>query len=99
MEEHLYPNEAALTREDDAAEALVRELQQKAKDGGLWAPHLPPEAGGSGSGFLEYADLNEEIGRSFIAQLVFGCQAAPRRRRGRSTPAASGCSCAARAAV
>ena len=42
---------------------------------GLWAPHLPPEAGGSGSGFLEYADLNEEIGRSFIAQLIFGCQA------------------------
>ena len=52
-----------------------RELQQKAKDAGLWAPHLPPEAGGSGSGFLEYADLNEEIGRSFIAQLIFGCQA------------------------
>ena len=45
------------------------------KDAGLWAPHLPPEAGGSGSGFLEYADLNEEIGRSFIAQLIFGCQA------------------------
>ena len=75
MEEHLYPNERALTREDDAADALVRELQQKAKDAGLWAPHLPPEAGGSGSGFLEYAHLNEEIGRSFIAQLVFGCQA------------------------
>ena len=75
MEEHVYPNEAALTREDDAADALVRELQQKAKDAGLWAPHLPPEAGGSGSGFLEYADLNEEIGRSFIAQLIFGCQA------------------------
>src|SRR5690349_4628690 len=75
MEEHVYPNERALTREDEAADALVRELQQKAKDGGLWAPHLPPEAGGSGSGFLEYADLNEEIGRSFIAQLIFGCQA------------------------
>ncbi|HET8558198.1 MAG TPA: acyl-CoA dehydrogenase family protein, partial [Gaiellaceae bacterium] len=42
---------------------------------GLWAPHLPPEAGGSGTGFLEYAHLNEEIGRSFIAQLIFGCQA------------------------
>jgi alkylation response protein AidB-like acyl-CoA dehydrogenase len=75
MEEHVYPNEAALTREDEAADALIRELQQEAKDGGLWAPHLPPEAGGSGSGFIEYAYLNEEIGRSFIAQLVFGCQA------------------------
>jgi acyl-CoA dehydrogenase len=75
MEEHVYPNEPALFREDDAADALTAELRQEAKDAGLWAPHLPPEAGGSGSGFIEYAYLNEEIGRSFIAQLIFGCQA------------------------
>ena len=75
MEEHVYPNEPRLFTEDEAADRLVAELQQKAKDAGLWAPHLPPEAGGSGSGFIEYAYLNEEIGRSFIAQLIFGCQA------------------------
>ena len=75
MEEHVYPNETALVAEDDAADALVRDLQHEAKEAGLWAPHLPPEAGGSGSGFLEYAYLNEEIGRSTYAQLVFGCQA------------------------
>jgi len=75
MEEHVYPNEPVLFREDETADALVAELQQEAKDAGLWAPHLPPEAGGSGSGFIEYAYLNEEIGRSFIAQLIFGCQA------------------------
>ena len=75
MAEHVYPNEQALAREDEAADALVKELQQRAKDAGLWAPHLPPEAGGSGSGFIEYAYLNEEIGRSMMAQLVFGCQA------------------------
>ena len=75
MDEHVYPNERALAREDAAADALVRELQQAAKEAGLWAPHLPPEAGGSGSGFIEYAWLNEEIGRSTYAQLVFGCQA------------------------
>jgi alkylation response protein AidB-like acyl-CoA dehydrogenase len=75
MEEHVYPNEQAFAREDDAADALVASLRQEAKDAGLWAPHLPPEAGGSGSGFLEYAYLNEEIGRSMYAQLIFGCQA------------------------
>jgi acyl-CoA dehydrogenase len=75
MEEHVYPNEQALALEDEAADALVRDLQQEAKDAGLWAPHLPPEAGGSGSGFIEYAYLNEEIGRSTYAQLIFGCQA------------------------
>ena len=36
---------------------------------------MPPEAGGTGLGFLYYACLNEEIGRSLFAQLVFGCQA------------------------
>jgi alkylation response protein AidB-like acyl-CoA dehydrogenase len=71
MEEHVYANEARL--EDD--DALVAELQARAKAEGLWAPHVPPEAGGSGTGFLAYAHLNEEIGRSIPAQLVFGCQA------------------------
>jgi alkylation response protein AidB-like acyl-CoA dehydrogenase len=75
MEEHVYPNERQLSAEDDAAEQLVAKLREEAKAAGLWAPHLPPEAGGSGSGFLEYAYLNEEIGRSFVAQLIFGCQA------------------------
>src|SRR5918993_1013495 len=75
MEEHVYPNEAALQREDEAADALVEELRARAKVAGIWAPHLPPEAGGTGSGFIEYALLNEEIGRSMWAQLVFNCQA------------------------
>jgi acyl-CoA dehydrogenase len=72
MEEHVYPNERQLQKDD---QELIRALQAKAKDAGLWAPHVPPEAGGTGQGFLAYAHLNEEIGRSSYAQLVFGCQA------------------------
>ena len=75
MEEHVYPNEPALDREDEAADLLVAELRRLAREQGLWAPHLPPEAGGSSGSFLVYAHLNEEIGRSLWAQLVFGCQA------------------------
>lgn len=75
MEEHVYPNESALEREDEAADELIAELREYAKAAGIWAPHLPPEAGGTGSGFIEYALLNEEIGRSMWAQLVFNCQA------------------------
>ena len=75
MEEHVYPAEPAITREDDAALALIGELQGRSRDAGLWAPHMPPEAGGTGRGFLYYACMNEEIGRSMYAQLVFGCQA------------------------
>jgi acyl-CoA dehydrogenase len=75
MEKHVYPNEAALAREDDAAESLLTELRARAKAQDLWAPHLPPEAGGTGRGFLAYANLNEEIGRVTWAQLIFNCQA------------------------
>jgi len=75
MAERVLPNEAAIERQDDAGEALLRRLQDEVRDAGLWAPHMPPEAGGTGSGFLEYAYLNEHIGRSTWGQLVFGCQA------------------------
>jgi acyl-CoA dehydrogenase len=75
MDEHVYPNEAAIEREDDAALELLEMLRGRAREAGLWAPHVPPEAGGTGLGFLYYACLNEEIGRSTYAQLVFGCQA------------------------
>ena len=75
MEEHIYPNETAIGREDDAAATLLDELRALSRDAGLWAPHMPPEAGGTGLGFLYYACLNEEIGRAAYAQLVFGCQA------------------------
>jgi alkylation response protein AidB-like acyl-CoA dehydrogenase len=75
MDEHVYPAEPALGHEDDTADALIEGLRGRARDEGLWAPHLPPEAGGTGQGFLVYAYLNEEIGRSVWAQLVFGCQA------------------------
>jgi acyl-CoA dehydrogenase len=75
MEAHVYPNEAALEREDEDADALVARLRSLAKDEGLWAPHLPPEAGGSNGSFLTYVHLNEEIGRSLWGQPVLGCQA------------------------
>jgi len=72
MEEHVYPNERALSSDD---QELIRSVQAQVKEAGLWAPHVPPDAGGTGKGFLAYALLNEEIGRSTYAQLVFGCQA------------------------
>ena len=75
MHDRVLLNEPALDREDDAADAIVAELQAEVKAAGLWAPHVPPEAGGTGTGFLDYAYLNEQIGRTVWGQLVFGCQA------------------------
>jgi alkylation response protein AidB-like acyl-CoA dehydrogenase len=75
MAERVIPNEAILDRQDETADVLLRELQDEVREAGLWAPHVPPEAGGTGTGFLDYAYLNEHIGRSVWGQLVFGCQA------------------------
>ena len=75
LDDHVAPAEAAFALEDADAERLLSSLRARAREEGLWAPHLPPEAGGTGRGFLAYAYLNEEIGRSVWAQYVFGCQA------------------------
>ena len=75
MDAHVYSNEQVLAREDDAAEALMKELQGRAKAAGLWAMFIGPDAGGTGTGFLPYVYLNEVIGRSLFAPRVFGCQA------------------------
>jgi acyl-CoA dehydrogenase len=75
MEEYIYPNEDKLGAENDEAEALTRELQQKVKEQGMWALFIGPEAGGTGRGFLPYAYVNELLGRSPYAPRIFGCQA------------------------
>jgi acyl-CoA dehydrogenase len=75
VEKHVIPAEGALNRDDDESLELIASLQQRARDAGLWAPHMPASAGGTGEGFLYYACMNEAIGRSYWAQLVFGCQA------------------------
>src|SRR5215469_9347728 len=55
--------------------AILRPLQQRVKDRGLWAAHLRPELGGQGYGQVKLALLNEILGRSRWAPSVFGCQA------------------------
>ncbi len=55
--------------------ALLRPLQQRVRDQGLWAAHLKPELGGQGYGQVKLALLNEIIGRSRWAPTVFGSQA------------------------
>jgi acyl-CoA dehydrogenase len=54
---------------------VIRPLQQQVKDRGLWACHLGPDLGGLGYGQLKLALMNEIIGRSNFAPMVFGCQA------------------------
>jgi acyl-CoA dehydrogenase len=54
---------------------LVRPLQAVVKERKLWACHLGPELGGRGYGQVKLALMNEILGRSAFAPIVFGAQA------------------------
>jgi acyl-CoA dehydrogenase len=60
---------------DPLRNRLVRPLQQKVRDRGLWACHLGADLGGPGYGQVKLALMNEILGRSSYAPTVFGCQA------------------------
>jgi acyl-CoA dehydrogenase len=59
---------------------VMKELQAKAREKGLWNLFLPPaepgnEQYGEGLSNLDYAPIAELTGRSFIAPYVFNCNA------------------------
>jgi alkylation response protein AidB-like acyl-CoA dehydrogenase len=60
---------------DPVRQALIPPLQKIVKERGLWATHLGPHLGGPGYGQLKLALLNEILGRSECAPIVFGSQA------------------------
>jgi acyl-CoA dehydrogenase len=59
----------------DTRRKVVDPLKEQVRQKGLWATHLGPEFGGQGFGQLKLALLNEILGRSQWAPIVFGCQA------------------------
>ncbi len=56
-------------------ESLVSELRRKAKEAGLWTPHLPKSEGGLGLDLKGIAILFSELGRSPIAPYLCNCDA------------------------
>ncbi len=77
MTSDIYPNEPFFPHGPREAEKAgqLRSLQAKVKELGLWAGHLPKEAGGMGIGFMPFVYLNEIYGRSALAPWVFGSNA------------------------
>ncbi|MFI1235903.1 acyl-CoA dehydrogenase family protein [Nocardia salmonicida] len=53
----------------------IAPLKDRVREQDLWATHLGPELGGQGHGQVKLALLNEILGRSSWAPIVFGCQA------------------------
>ncbi|WP_197380273.1 acyl-CoA dehydrogenase family protein [Mycolicibacterium mengxianglii] len=60
---------------DDERRRIIDPLKQQVRDRGLWAPHLGPELGGQGFGVLKLTLINEILGRSSWAPIIFGTQA------------------------
>ena len=60
---------------DPLRRALIPPLQQAVRAQGLWATHLGTDLGGQGYGQLKLGLLNEILGRSACAPIVFGSQA------------------------
>ena len=54
---------------------LIKPLQQRVKERKLWGCHLGPELGGPGYGQVKLGLMNEILGRSLAAPIVFGSQA------------------------
>jgi acyl-CoA dehydrogenase len=72
----LFPGNAEpYDRESAVYLEVVRPLQARVREHGLWAAHIPPDLGGMGMGQVKLALLNEILGRSQWAPMVFGTQA------------------------
>lgn len=53
----------------------LRALRAKAKEEGLFAPHLPVSHGGLGLSLVEFASISEVLGTSPLGHYVFNCNA------------------------
>jgi acyl-CoA dehydrogenase len=67
--------EHAWNMKDPVRQKLIPPLQEQVRERGLWACHLGPNLGGPGYGQVKLALLNEILGRTHAAPIVFGCQA------------------------
>jgi acyl-CoA dehydrogenase len=72
--DHVFPH-LQFVPLDDTRRRIIDPLKEEVRRQGMWATHLGPELGGQGYGQLKLALLNEILGRSLWASIVFGCQA------------------------
>ena len=73
VRDEVLPAEAEADESD--LDAILTDLRKKAREAGLWTPHLPPEWGGMGLGALGMALVSEELGASFLGSLALNVMA------------------------
>lgn len=74
IKEEIEPAEAEMQKTQAWREGIVK-LRRRAKERGLWLPHMPPEVGGLGLGPMAMAVVSAECGRNRLASFVLNCQA------------------------
>ncbi|MGI9345649.1 MAG: acyl-CoA dehydrogenase family protein [Gammaproteobacteria bacterium] len=73
VNELIVPAEPVLSRVGSSeASDTRRKIKQRVQQEKLWAPHLPPEYGGMGIGFLQHAYMNEILAYSGFSARLFG---------------------------
>lgn len=76
VREEIWPLETVFNELDQGQlDRIYAPLQERVKEQGLWAAHLPPELGGQGWGQVKLGLLHEILGSSMLAPNAFGCQA------------------------
>jgi butyryl-CoA dehydrogenase len=76
VEAELYPHEALVERTGHLPMELIREIQQKAIEAGLYAANMPEDVGGAGLDTLSWLLYERELGRANYA-LHWTCVARP----------------------
>ena len=76
VETELYPHEAEIERTGHLPMYLVKELQGKAMEAGLYAANMPEDVGGAGLDTLTWLMYEKELGRANYA-LHWTCVARP----------------------
>ena len=76
VENELYPHELMIERTGHLPLALIKEIQKKAIEAGLYAANMPAEVGGAGLDTLSWLLYEKELGRANYA-LHWTCVARP----------------------
>ncbi len=69
-----FDDEEKVTTRDEYLRTIFA-LRQKAKDEGLWLPHMPKEWGGMGLGHVDLAMVQSEAAKTRLGPWILNCQA------------------------
>jgi acyl-CoA dehydrogenase len=79
VESEVKPLEERIGDKDDIERAeyikILFEMRDRAREAGLWLPHMPEEWGGMGLGHVELAMVQAEAAKAYYGPWALNCQA------------------------